>query len=130
MTISLNTGARNITLGQQETGWETRLRTTETSGNGFPRLALPPGTAEASLQHVVYMRDASGQTLMYVDGVEMGRTTIGGTLTNWDPGYRLGLANELNQARPWLGELHLVAFYDRALSSAEVVQNFDAGSGE
>ena len=30
--------------------------------------------------------------------------------------------------RPWLGELHLVAIFSRALSHGEIQQNFTAGS--
>jgi hypothetical protein len=40
----------------------------------------------------------------------------------------LVLANEPGGARLWLGELHLVAIYDRALTAAEVNSNFMAGA--
>ena len=53
--------------------------------------------------------------------------TIAGDLSNWDDTYPLSLANEADGIRPWLGELHLVAFYDRALDANEVSQNFSAG---
>jgi hypothetical protein len=48
-------------------------------------------------------------------------------LTNWDAGYRLSLANEVTENRPWLGEFHLVAVYDWALSAVEVSENYNAG---
>ena len=42
--------------------------------------------------------------------------------------HRFALANEVELAsRGWAGELHLVALYDRALSEAEILQNFAAG---
>jgi hypothetical protein len=37
------------------------------------------------------------------------------------------LANEADGDRPWLGDFHLVAFYGRALSPAEIGQNFQSG---
>jgi hypothetical protein len=68
---------------------------------------------------VVCTRDASGVVRIYLDGVERASRAVG---------YRLALANELTGDRPWLGEFHLVAIYDRALSQAEVSQNFEAGA--
>lgn len=49
---------------------------------------------------------------------------------NWDDGYRLLLGNETTGDRPWVGTLHLVARYERALIEAEVTQNFNAGHEE
>jgi hypothetical protein len=63
-----------------------------------------------------------------VDGVERARAKSIGDFTGWDQGYRLMLANVLTGDRPWLSTLHLVALYGRALSPAEVIQNFRSGS--
>ena len=41
---------------------------------------------------------------------------VAGKLSGWDRNFRLSLANELTGDRPWLGELDLVAIYDRALT--------------
>jgi len=76
---------------------------------------------------VIYTRDAAGVATIYVDGTVQASGTVGGDLSNWNGGYRLALANELTGNRPWLGELHLVAVFDRALSAAEVSQNYNAG---
>ncbi len=64
---------------------------------------------------------------MYINGTESAGSTVDGTTSNWDGIYRLALANELTQDRAWLGEIHLVAIFDRALSQTEVAQNFSAG---
>lgn len=54
-----------------------------------------------------------------------------GDTSNWDPTYRFTLAHEFEDptadSRSWRGDYHLVAVYNRALSEAEIVQNFDAG---
>jgi hypothetical protein len=63
---------------------------------------------------------------IYINGVERASDTIGGDFSNWDGDFHLALANELTKDRPWLGEFHLVAIYNRALSQTEVSQNFRA----
>jgi YD repeat-containing protein len=104
-----------------------RLRTTDTSNNGIPSLSAPAGSLSTDLSHVVYTRDASGQARIYVGGAEVVSGTFGGDLSNWDDSYPMLLANEATGTGPWLGELHLVAVYERALTPAEVGRNFDAG---
>ena len=127
VTLSANPSTRNFTLGQASAAYEVRLRTTSTSGNGIPSLSTPGGALSAELSHVVYTRDASGVARIYVNGIEQASGTVGGDFANWDGSYRLALANELTGDRLWLGEFHLVAIFDRALSQEEVTQNFAAG---
>jgi hypothetical protein len=40
---------------------------------------------------------------------------------------RLALANEFVDVRTWTGDYYLVAIYARALTEAQVRQNFEAG---
>jgi hypothetical protein len=129
VSISRDTGQRNVTLGQKGSAWETRLRTTTTSNNGWPPLTTANGNVSTALQHVVYTRASNGLATTYINGVEVVMDNVGGDLLNWDETYRLGLGNELNQQRPWRGELALVAVYSKALSAVEVDQNFGAFSG-
>lgn len=63
---------------------------------------------------------------LYLDGLEVAQGTQTGGFANWGD-YFLALANQPSVDRPWLGELHLVASYDRALDAAEVDVNFAAG---
>ncbi|HVR76058.1 MAG TPA: LamG-like jellyroll fold domain-containing protein, partial [Planctomycetota bacterium] len=130
LTLSSNALARNFTLGQEGDRFDIRLRTTATSGNGSPSLSSAPGTAGTAPVHIVYTRDASGAAVVYVDGRESGRRQVGGDLSGWDGGFRLALANELSHDRPWLGTLHLVAVYGRALTAGEVRENHAAGARE
>jgi PKD repeat protein len=133
VTLSSDRGHRNFTLEQGLWGdqpsdrYAVRLRTTTSSDNGRPTLNTPHGSLTTDLTHVVYTRDASGEARIYVNGVERASGTVGGDFSNWDGNYRLALANELTEDRPWLGEFHLVAIYNRALSQAEVSQNLAAG---
>ena len=133
VTLSNNVSERNFTLGQGQWGslpselYDVRLRTSTTGTNGSPSLSTDEGTLTTDLTHVVYTFDSDGLATMYIDGVETATKQVGGDLTDWSTTYRLGLANELSGGRPWLGEFHLVAFYDQALEPAEVLQNYDAG---
>jgi len=127
VTLSSDPHHRNFTLGQDGGTYDVRLRTTATDDNGTPSLTATGGSLATELTHVVYTRDASGVARIYVDGVERGSRTVGGDLSNWNGDYRLALANELTEDRPWLGECYLVAVFNRALSQAEVSQNFSAG---
>lgn len=127
VTLSADSKTRNLTLGQSQELYSFRLRTTGTNNNGLPTFNSSPGSADTSLTHVVYTRSNTGDAKIYVDGVESVSGLVDGDLSNWDDSYKFGLANEFTLDRPWLGELHLVAVYDRALDSDEVGQNFGAG---
>jgi Bacterial Ig domain/Concanavalin A-like lectin/glucanases superfamily len=119
-----NTQQRNIVFGQSGNRFETLLRTSVSTST----LQSPVNSVSLSLAHVVYTRSSAGQAVMYINGVQVSSQTASGALSIWDPTFRLTLANASNGSRPWLGDLHLVALYGRDLTSAEVKQNFLAGS--
>lgn len=127
LTFSLDTLNRNFTLGQEFSAYDVRLRTTTTSENGVPSLATSSNVVSTQLSHVIYTRAASGATKIYFNGGELASGSIGGDFSGWDAGHILALANELSGDRPWLGEFQLAAIYCRALSAAEVLQNYQAG---
>ncbi len=128
VSLSANPGERNFTLAQDAARYDVRLRTTGTNTNGLPSTATPDNSVAAGeLTHVVYTRAGSGDVVIYVNGKQSVANRVEGDLSNWGNEYRLLLANELTGDRPWLGELHLVALYRRALTAAEVTRNFDAG---
>ncbi len=133
LTLSSDTLVRDFTLGQGLWGsrpadlYDVRLRTTTTSENGRPSLTTAAGSLTIDLTHVVYTRDASGVARIYLDSVQRALGPVDGNFSNWDSDFRLALANELTEVRPWLGEFYLLAVYDRALSQVEVDQNFASG---
>jgi hypothetical protein len=92
-------------------------------------LVAPERPREGKLTHLVYARDAEGKARLYVDGRLALAGQVGGRMDNWDAGFRLALANELTQDRPWLGEYRLIAVYDRALDANEMTRHFRAGAG-
>ena len=129
VTLSADSSQRNFTLGQDGNRYEVRLRTTSTSTNGIPATPAPANTVSTKLTHIVYTRDAAGNASVFVNGKRRVSKKVAGKLSGWNEGYRFALANELTGDRPWLGELHLVAIYSRALSAKEIQQNFKAGTG-
>ena len=104
-----------------------KWRTSATSSRGDgPAI---PNSGSTELSHVVGTYTA-GIARVYVNGSEVVSKTIGGNLSNWATNSPLTLANNVTGAYPWQGEFHLVAIYNRALTSEEVSQNFDFGPGD
>jgi hypothetical protein len=81
---------------------------------------------QTKLTHLVYTRDATGKAALYVNGAVVASETIGGDASNWEDDFRLALGNELTEDRSWLGELHRVALYARALNSGEISRSAKA----
>ena len=116
---------RNITLGQQGTEAELRVRTTESTSDGKPYLEDPNGFT-TNVRH--YLVTFDGTTLsLFLDGVLALAERREGDLSNWDPTYALVLGNERTVRRTWEGEIYMAAVYDRALSTPEVFRNFQVG---
>jgi mono/diheme cytochrome c family protein len=130
VSLSADPTRRNFTLGQDGTRYDVRLRTTTTDQNGIPSMPSLEKTVTNKLTHVVYTRDTTGIARIFIDGKEGESKHVSGELSNWGDEFRLLLANELTGNRPWLGELHLIAVYSRALAAEEVAGNFAAGSGD
>ncbi len=132
VTISDDVRNRNLTIGQGVSNGggdriEARLRSTTTDDNGRPATVTGRGSLDTDLTHVVFTRSTDGTARIYLDGVPRSAGSVGGSLANWSESFALVLGNERDGSRPWLGTLHLVALYDRALSPAEVEQNTLAG---
>ncbi|MCB9207152.1 MAG: T9SS type A sorting domain-containing protein [Ignavibacteriales bacterium] len=125
ITISEGTSNRNVTLGQSTDKYEVRLRSTETSNNGIPSVFSTSNSATTNLTHLVFSRHADSVANIYINGVLNSSLNISGNLSNWDSTYYLGIAGEILGDRLWLGELYLIGIYDRALSSDEVIQNYN-----
>ena len=136
VTMSGDHNSRNFTLGQGLASpdplahYNCRFRASGTSNNGEPSSTTPDGTATTNLTHVLYTRSPVGQGSgkIYINGVEQSDVGVEGLLSVWNSTYRLALANEFIGGRPWLGEYHLVAIYNRVLDPGEVTRNFQVGT--
>ena len=127
--MSPDTQARNFMLGQDTDTYAVRFRADGQTDwdNGSPTLFTTPGSTTTALTHVVHTHRADGTEVVYIDGVANLSSTRTGGMSMWDATYRVVVANEGTNDRAWLGELHLIAVYDRALDLGEVQQNFTAG---
>ena len=130
VSLSHNSTNRNITLGQDGDKFDVRFRSTRTSNNGIPSLSTGTRSLTTRLTHLIYTRERSGRSRIYLNGKKAAETSIPGDPANWNQDYHLLLGNERDGSRPWLGSYHLVAVYSRGLSSSEVMANFKAGPSE
>ncbi|TLY78625.1 MAG: LamG domain-containing protein [Gammaproteobacteria bacterium] len=125
---------RNATLGQHVQQYEGRTRSDKTNTNGSPALLTAAGNmvAQAALQHIVLTYDPVAGQKIYVNGTYTGDVdpAKGGSLANWDNTFALVLGNETTGNRQWLGVIKFAAIHSRALTPAQVQQNFAAGVGE
>src|SRR6516225_1835681 len=125
---------RNMTLGQAAMQYEGFARSSTTSTAGTPPLltSTTGGAAQAALQHVVLTYDPVNGQKIYVNGVFTGDmdASKGGSLANWDSTFALVLGNETTGQRQWQGVIKFVAIHNRALTAAQIQQNFAAGVGQ
>jgi len=125
---------RNMTLGQAAMQYEGFARSSTTSTAGMPPLITTTtgGAAQAALQHVVLTYDPVNGQKIYVNGVYTGDAdpSKGGSLANWDSTFALVLGNETTGQRQWQGVIKFVAIHNRALTAAQIQQNFAAGVGQ
>jgi hypothetical protein len=116
-TIFKNASQRNLVFGQSGSRYETQLKTS----TGTASLQSPASSLTQSLTHVVYTRSSSGQAVWYINGAQVSTQTTTGNLSTWGTDQKLTLADN------WQGSYFLLAVYGRALTSAEVQQNYLAG---
>ena len=91
------------------------------SGNQI--VAISNAITENAWQHLALVRDGTAVTI-YKNGGQIGTGTS--TYAQWD-GTLITLGTQYTGASARLnGDLGVVKFYDRALSAAEVLQNFNA----
>jgi hypothetical protein len=131
ITLSVDPGTRNFTLGQVETQqFVFRLRSELSDNQGLPALLTPveDTVVTTQLTHVAFTRSAEGLRYLYVNGVMSTQDDLGGGFDNWSADYAFALANELTQDRPFLGAFHHVDVYCRELSEAEVLARHALGS--
>jgi hypothetical protein len=125
---------RNFTLGQTNQDYDFMLRSSNSVLNGTPQLKTPDMAKllQASLQHVVLTYDPVNGRQIYVNGVNANvpDPQKGGTISNWDSTFALVLGNEVSGDRSWQGLIKFVAIHTRAMSGAQVLQNFNAGVGQ
>jgi Concanavalin A-like lectin/glucanases superfamily len=112
----------NFDFGQIGGSWGGSLRVVAGGAVSTITPAVPVAVAKT---HFVLMRDALGTWTEYVNGAQAATGTLAGPFSVWDiSAAALSLGNARENGRPFLGTIHLAAIYSRALSAAEVQQNY------
>lgn len=134
VSYSAGQDARNFTLQQTLYDYNFRHRSTTTDLDGNPALSTPSEEEilQASLQHVVATYSPVDGRKLYVNGVLVTEADpiAPGSLVDWQDTFAFVLGNEVDGEGLWQGTLRLVAIHNRALTLAQIVQNFDVGVGE
>ncbi len=134
VSYSAGTMNRNFNLGQTMYNYDFFARTSNSDANGNPQMSTPDAAEilQATLQHVVATFDPVEGRKIYVNGVlvQDQDPAPGGNLSDWDETYAFVLGNEVSGDRPWQGVIRLAAVHNRALTEAQILQNFEAGVGE
>ena len=125
---------RNFMLGQTLYSYDFHNRSSNSDQNGEPKLmtSADDEDLQATLQHVVATYDPVNGRRIYVNGefTEDTDPVAGGTLGDWDDTFALVLGNEVSGDRQFQGLFRMVAIYNRAITPAQITQNFQAGVGE
>src|SRR6202050_4409531 len=125
---------RDASLVQDAMQYEGMTRSSVTDTNGDPPLITTTtgGASQAALQHVVLTYDPVNGQKLYVNGIFTGNAdpNKGGSLANWDSTFALVLGHEVTGQRQWQGTIKFVAIHNRALTPAQIQQNFAAGVGQ
>lgn len=128
VSYSQDTQVRNFTLGQNAIYYQLRNRSAGTGANGTPALeALDPQVA-TNLTHVVTTFDAASGRKVYINGQLSMEENAPDTL-DWLDSQLFVIGNEVTNDRLWQGVFRMVAVHNKALTGAEIQQNFDAGTG-
>jgi hypothetical protein len=128
VSYSTSTSVRNFMIGQAAGDYRGRARTSVSNANGDPALDGATPDVATSLQHVVLTFDPSVGRKLYVNGMVSAQENAPATLA-WTNDQLFVIGNEVTNDRLWKGTFELVAIHKKALSSAEVQQNFAAGPG-
>ncbi len=122
VSLSDTGGKENLTIGQGAAGEEgagarltVRLRTGE---DGMSEVVAEDAVVEGLAQYVVTY---DGEVVsVYRDGEKLHAESVEGDLSGWAEDCLLAFGSEAGGEHPWVGRLHRVAVYDRALGDEEV----------
>ncbi|HEB93693.1 MAG TPA: LamG domain-containing protein, partial [Gammaproteobacteria bacterium] len=134
VSYSAGNKARNFTLGQTLYNYNFLHRSSTTDLNGSPDLSTRDDDErlQATLQHVVLTYDPANGRRIYINAEYTGDVdpAAPGNLKDWDDSYALILGNEASGDQQWQGRIRMLAIHNRALTHAQIQQNFDAGVGQ
>lgn len=127
--------SRNTLLTQTMYNYDFYNRSTANpQSNGGPATSTDDADeiAQATLQHVVLTYDPINGRKIYVNGVDTGVVDADGpgVLSNWSNAFAVVMGNDFAGASPWQGVIRMIAVHSRALTQAQIQQNYDVGVGQ
>ena len=132
--LSLTSDAQPLNLALVQTHVDDRsarvgllLNTSTAPNDPQQSLAFAELPLSTGLTHLMVTHAADGTVSFYLNGVAQGSSVVAGDFSGWDASAKLVFANDAMGDHPWLGEYHLAAIYQRALTLDEVDQNYAAG---
>jgi concanavalin A-like lectin/glucanase superfamily protein len=125
VSYSGGSSSSNITFGQEDDTYITRLRTDTTTSNGTPDIESDPVLVGGTQEHVIVSYDGEKVTMYRNGSTEVVEARTGDL--NWDSSFRFMLGDEVTGGRDWLGTLSRVAVYDKAFNATQA-NNVFSGS--
>lgn len=126
--------AINFALGQSMYNYDALVRSSTTGQDARPLLSTADADedAQTELQHVVVTYHPERGREIFVNGVNTGDTDNQGpgNFYDWDNNFALVLGNEITGNHAWQGTIRFLAIHRRALSPADIQNNFDVGVGQ
>jgi len=105
-----------------------RMQTESTDPSGYPEyIPSTPDIQFISLQHIAYVRDSLGVEKMYINGKQSAEKFRPSDISSWNSDFYLRFGNESDLNHPWMGTFYSVAFFNKALTYNQVINNFSAG---
>ncbi|HTO71868.1 MAG TPA: LamG-like jellyroll fold domain-containing protein [Myxococcota bacterium] len=126
----------NFMIGQAMYDYVVRNRANsmKLDGNGEPALKTDDGAQrlQANLQHAVITYDQTHGRQIYVNGVyTTDKDPVApALLLNWDPTFTFAVGKETTNNRTWKGVVKMLTIFRQALTPAQIMQNYLAGSNQ
>ncbi|MEM8890736.1 MAG: LamG-like jellyroll fold domain-containing protein, partial [Bacteroidota bacterium] len=138
LSLEKNERRRNFALGQGPEGkpnknkaklpngsfLNARISASATDRDGEPGIQSPLNSLVLDTTHVVFTRDSSGKTALYLNGTCCAEGKANGSLEDWEDDLNLIIGNDTRFSGPWEGELYHLSIYSKALSEKEVHAHF------
>ena len=136
VSLSIDYGNRNLTIGQEADKYILCLRTSTSNTNGklntsrgeINPITTDPGTVTRELTHLVLTWDTeTAKASYFINGSHAASVLLEGDFSTWSDRYPLLIANEAIDGRTWLGSIYFLAIYDCAIEDAEIAKKYNNG---